>query len=186
LALALVLSATVLAACVNGSNSFGDSATSKMLPGQFSQLASSKTDAAAVPTTAGVDPVTTGSITSAANPKDYKIGVRDTLDVAVLGEPDLNRTVQVNSGGGSTLPLIREVQATGRTQGEIARDIAAKLSKSDKQSPQVTVSVKQYNSHKVTVDGAVQKPGIFSPSRTKYLCCRPLLKPKASPIMPTP
>ena len=29
------------------------------------------------------------------------------------------------------------------------------------QSPQVTVSVKEYNSQKVTVDGAVQKPGIF-------------------------
>ena len=161
MALALVLTATLLAGCVNGSNSFGDSSTSQMVPGQFSQLPSSKTDAAAVPATANIDQIATGSITSVANPADYRIGVLDTLDVAVLGVPDLNRTVQVNSGGGITLPLIREVQAVGRTQGEVERDIAAKLSKSFMQSPQVTVSVKEYNSQKVTVDGAVQKPGIF-------------------------
>jgi polysaccharide export outer membrane protein len=149
----VILAAGFLQGCVNGSsNSFGDSATRQMVPGSFSQLASTKQ---------GADPITTGSTSPIVTPQDYRIGALDTLDIAVLGVADLNRTVQVNSGGTITLPLIRQVQAAGRTQTELERDIADKLSLTYLQSPQVTVAVKEYNSQKLTVDGAVQKPGIF-------------------------
>jgi polysaccharide export outer membrane protein len=149
----VILAAGLLQGCVNGSsNSFGDSATRQMVPGSFSPLASTKQ---------GADPITTGSTSPIATPQDYRIGALDTLDIAVLGVADLNRTVQVNSGGTITLPLIRQVQAAGRTQTELERDIADKLAQTYLQSPQVTVAVKEYNSQKLTVDGAVQKPGIF-------------------------
>ena len=53
------------------------------------------------------------------------------------------------------------MQAGGRTAGELEHDIAAKLSATYLQSPQVSVFVKEYNSQRITVDGAVAKPGIF-------------------------
>ena len=96
------------------------------------------------------------------DPKAYRIGAQDVLDISVLGVADLTRTVQVTSGGTITLPLVRTVNAAGRTQGELEAELTARLSKTYLQNPQVTVGVKEFNSQRITVDGAVQKPGIFA------------------------
>lgn len=93
--------------------------------------------------------------------KDYRIAGLDVLEVSVFGVADLNRTVQVSSSGMITLPLINNVKAAGRTQGELERDIAKKLEAGYLQSPQVSVYIKEYNSQRITVDGAVRKPGIY-------------------------
>jgi polysaccharide biosynthesis/export protein len=92
---------------------------------------------------------------------DYKIAPLDVIEVSVFGVKDLDRTVQVSSSGMISLPLIKAVKAGGRTQAQLERDIAAKLEASYLQSPQVSVFVKEYNSQRITVDGAVRKPGIF-------------------------
>lgn len=92
---------------------------------------------------------------------DYKIAPLDVLEVSVFGVPDLSRTVQVSSSGMVSLPLIKSVKAGGRTQAQLEREIAAKLEAGYLQSPQVSVFVKEYNSQRITVDGAVKKPGIF-------------------------
>lgn len=101
------------------------------------------------------------SASAAADKQDYKIAPLDVLDVAVFGVTELNRTVQVSSTGMISLPLIKTVKAGGRTQAQLERDIAAKLEAGYLQSPQVSVFVKEYNSQRITVDGAVKKPGIF-------------------------
>jgi polysaccharide biosynthesis/export protein len=98
---------------------------------------------------------------SIGNNEDYKIAPLDVIDISVFGVQDLSRTVQVSSSGMISLPLIKTVNAGGRTTGELERDIAAKLDASYLQSPQVSVFVKEYNSQRITVDGAVNKPGIF-------------------------
>jgi polysaccharide biosynthesis/export protein len=95
------------------------------------------------------------------NPADYKIAPLDVIEVSVFGVKDLDRTVQVSSSGMISLPLVKQVKAGGRTQAQLERDIAAKLEATYLQSPQVSVFVKEYNSQRVTVDGAVKKPGIF-------------------------
>jgi polysaccharide biosynthesis/export protein len=101
------------------------------------------------------------SLKSSSQSADYKIASLDVLEVTVFGVPDLSRTVQVSSNGAITLPLINTVQAGGKTQSQLEKDIARKLDAAYLQSPQVTVFVKEYNSQKITVDGAVRKPGIF-------------------------
>ena len=101
------------------------------------------------------------SESATANKEDYKIAPLDVLDISVFGVQELNRTVQVNSSGIITMPLIKTVKAGGRTQAQLERDIAAKLEAGYLQSPQVSVFVKEYNSQRITVDGAVKKPGIF-------------------------
>jgi len=89
------------------------------------------------------------------------ISPNDTLEVAVFQTPDLSRTVQVDSGGRILLPLIGEVDAAGRTPEQLSQGIEDALSRKYMRDPQVTVTVKNSTSQKVTVDGAVMKPGIY-------------------------
>lgn len=92
---------------------------------------------------------------------DYRVGAQDQLEVTVFQVPDLNRTVRVNSAGQISLPLIGGLLAGGRTVQELEQEIAAKLEAKFLQNPQVTVVVKEFTSQRVTIEGAVNKPGIF-------------------------
>jgi polysaccharide biosynthesis/export protein len=92
---------------------------------------------------------------------DYKIAPLDVLEITVLGLPDLTRTAQVSTSGQISLPLINNVKAAGLSSAQLEKSIASKLSATYLQSPQVTVFIKEYNSQKITVDGAVNKPGIY-------------------------
>jgi polysaccharide export outer membrane protein len=101
-------------------------------------------------------------LTSVATPgaSAYKIGPQDILDISVFKVPELTRSVQVADVGTINLPLLGEVAAVGKTARELERDLAAKLGARYLQSPQVTVQVKEYNSQRVTVEGAVRMPGV--------------------------
>jgi polysaccharide export outer membrane protein len=91
----------------------------------------------------------------------YKIGPQDVLDITVFKALDLAKTVQVAEAGTINLPLVGEVRAAGKTAAEVERDLEAKLGAKYLKSPQVTVFVKEYNSQRVTVEGAVKKPGVY-------------------------
>ncbi len=91
----------------------------------------------------------------------YKIGPGDVLDVSVFKVPELGRTVTVADTGTVNLPLTGEIVAVGRTPQDVEREVTRKLGAKYLQSPQVTVSIKEYNSQRVTVDGAVKRPGVF-------------------------
>jgi len=49
---------------------------------------------------------------------DYRIGPQDTLDISVDQLAELTKTVQVDTGGHILLPLIGQVQASGRTPAD--------------------------------------------------------------------
>lgn len=102
-------------------------------------------------------------VTASATPGNsaYKIGPLDVLDVSVFKVPDLSKTVQVADTGTINLPLVGEVVAAGRTAQEVERDLTKQLGAKYLQSPQVTVFVKEYNSQRVTIEGAVKKPGVY-------------------------
>jgi polysaccharide biosynthesis/export protein len=91
---------------------------------------------------------------------DYRLAPLDVVEVSVFEAPNLSRTTQVSSSGYITLPLIKEVKASGRTSEQLQFEIAGKLQKDFMQSPQVFVAVKEYNSQRITVDGAVKSPGV--------------------------
>ncbi len=92
---------------------------------------------------------------------EYRLGPLDLLTISVFGITELNQDVRVNSGGEISLPLIGTVRAGGKTIVELQHDIAAKLSDGYLQSPQVSVFVKEYTSQRVTVEGAVVRPGVI-------------------------
>ncbi|MCR5880878.1 polysaccharide export protein [Phenylobacterium sp. J367] len=83
------------------------------------------------------------------------------MEINVFGIDELKREVQVDSGGKVILPLIGQVQAGGRTPAELSNDIAGMLKKTYMKDPQVIVTVKEAQSQKVTVDGAVMQPGLY-------------------------
>lgn len=91
----------------------------------------------------------------------YRIGPQDVLDISVFKVPELTKTVQVADSGTINLPLVGEIAATGRTAQEIERDLTKQLGAKYLQNPQVTVFVKEYNSQRVTIEGAVKKPGVY-------------------------
>jgi polysaccharide export outer membrane protein len=91
----------------------------------------------------------------------YRIGPQDVLEVSVFMAPDLTKTVQVAEGGLINLPLVGDVPAGGRTAQEIERDLKVKLGKNYLQNPQVTVFVREYNSQRVTVEGSIERPGVY-------------------------
>jgi polysaccharide export outer membrane protein len=56
---------------------------------------------------------------------------------------------------------VGEVRATGLTTREIEQNVTRLLGEKYLQNPQVTVLVAEYNSQRVTVEGAVKKPGVY-------------------------
>lgn len=99
---------------------------------------------------------------SGGKPHDdsYVIGNDDVLAISVWKEPDLTKSVPVRSDGKISLPLVGEMQATGKTPQQLEQDISEKL-KSFITVPEVTVIVQQVNSRKFNVLGEVSKPGSY-------------------------
>jgi polysaccharide biosynthesis/export protein len=92
---------------------------------------------------------------------DYRIGASDLIEISVFGVDDLRHTARVNSNGQISMPLIGAVMAGGRTIPELETEIAAKLRAGYLQNPHVSVFVKEFTSQRVTMEGAVKKPGIY-------------------------
>ena len=118
--------------------------------------------AASVPADADITP----SPQSLSSPivglgKDYRVGPNDLLDIEVLDLDNAKRTVRVNAAGAITLPLIGGVVVAGLTAQQIEAHLASKYSEKYLQNPQVSVFIKEFTTERITVDGAVVKPGIY-------------------------
>jgi polysaccharide export outer membrane protein len=92
---------------------------------------------------------------------EYRIGPEDLIEIQVFGVDQLARTVRVNSFGMVSLPLIGATSVGGMTATEAERTIARRLAENYLQDPQVSVFIKEYTNQRVTIEGAVAKPGIY-------------------------
>lgn len=98
----------------------------------------------------------------AADQREYRIGAADTIALTVFQEPDLSFPgVSVDASGNILLPLVGNVHAAGLTTTELAQAISAKL-ETFLVRPQVSVTVVTSVSQKVTVDGSVEQPGVYT------------------------
>jgi polysaccharide export outer membrane protein len=93
--------------------------------------------------------------------KDYRVGPNDLLDIEVMDLDNAKRTVRVNAAGAITLPLIGAVVVAGQTAQQIEAQLAGKYSEKYLQNPQVSVFIKEFTTERITIDGAVTKPGIY-------------------------
>jgi polysaccharide export outer membrane protein len=95
-------------------------------------------------------------------PEEYRIGPLDALDITVLQEPDLTtKASPVDAFGNVNLALIGDVRASGKTAGELSKEIAGLYGQHYLKNPQVSVVVAKPVQQKVSVQGEVIQPGVY-------------------------
>lgn len=98
---------------------------------------------------------------NSASMKQFLLGPEDVLEIAVWKSEELTqKEVVVRPDGKIGIPLIGDVDASGRTADELANHIAGLLKKF-KENPSVSVKVREVNSYHVYVLGDVVKPGKY-------------------------
>lgn len=93
---------------------------------------------------------------------EYRIGPGDLLEISVFGRDDFDHTVRVLRDGSISLPLLGGLRVMDMTLQEAASTVASLLAERRLfNAPQVTFFVKEYVSRGVSVQGAVERPGIY-------------------------
>jgi polysaccharide export outer membrane protein len=94
--------------------------------------------------------------------REYKIGPKDLLEITIFELPELNQTVRVSEEGSISLPLLGSVVIEGLTKEEVQNRIASLLlEKNYVKNARVTVFIKEYQSKRVAMLGALTKPGMY-------------------------
>ena len=91
---------------------------------------------------------------------DYVIGAEDVLQVSIWKNEAMSRTLPVRPDGKISLPLLHDIQAAGLTPLQLRDKIAAALGEF-MPNPEVSVTVMEVKSYRVSVLGEVQKPGVL-------------------------
>ncbi len=102
-----------------------------------------------------------GSVAASSTSLEYVIGLEDVLSVDVYDFPELSKTVRVANDGTVSLPLIGEVPASGLSTKQFEKELESKWGKTYLENPSVSVSVKDFNAHPVSVVGQVGRPGLY-------------------------
>jgi polysaccharide export outer membrane protein len=101
--------------------------------------------------------------------RDYKMGPEDLIEISVFEEEKLNKTVRVSSQGNISLPLLGILRVKGLTANELEKEVRELLAEKYLQNPHVSVFIKEYRSQRITVMGAVEKPGPYDVTGQKRL-----------------
>jgi len=94
--------------------------------------------------------------------ENYVIGLEDVLAINVWKDTDHSAPqVVVRPDGKITLPLIGDMQANGLTTKQLQEAVAERLKEFFVSVPTITVTVTRIESKKVSIVGAVAKPGAY-------------------------
>jgi polysaccharide biosynthesis/export protein len=93
-----------------------------------------------------------------ATTADYRLSAGDKLRIEVYKDTQLSQSLQVRPDGKSTLPLVGDIAAAGRTSVELRNAIAGALEEYIAK-PVVTVIVTETTPLVIYVTGEVNKPG---------------------------
>jgi polysaccharide export outer membrane protein len=98
-----------------------------------------------------------------ANLPAQPVGPNDLIAVSVYDAPELSRTVRIGTDGFFRLPMLKQrIKAQGLLPADLESAITAALR--DEQilvDPFVTVTIAEYHSRPITVNGAVKMPLVF-------------------------
>jgi len=100
------------------------------------------------------------SLTTDANNYRYLVGPGDELDIFVWRNPEISGTYSVRPDGKLTTSLVEDIDVTGKTPADLARELEESLSLYIN-NPKVTVSVSDFQgpfSEQVRVIGEVREP----------------------------
>lgn len=94
--------------------------------------------------------------------RPYLVGPFDRLTISVFGIDNFrDLELQVDASGRMSFPLAGVIAVSGKTPGEIETVLKERLRLAYIRDPQVTVNLKDTLSQFVTVEGQVQKPGLY-------------------------
>jgi len=92
---------------------------------------------------------------------EYILGPEDIIEVRVFEVDQLNRTARVSADGNIDLPLIGVVPVGGLNSAQVSQRVAERLKKGFVKDPQVNIMIKEFNSRKASLLGAVAKPASY-------------------------
>ena len=101
------------------------------------------------------------SASSLAYAQEYVLGPEDVISISIYLHPELERTLSIDAEGNITLPPVGNMKAAGNTPKQLGDKISEKLASYLRQTTSVTVTVTQYLSRSVFVQGAVARPGRY-------------------------
>jgi polysaccharide export outer membrane protein len=110
------------------------------------------------------------SLSAAPQQSDYVISAGDLVQVSVFEAQDLQKEGRVGARGFLTLPLLGPVEVMGLTTAEAERKIEDLYRAKYLHDPHVGIYIKEQQGQKVTLVGAVKKPGTYDyPARRRLL-----------------
>ena len=93
---------------------------------------------------------------------DTTLGAGDSFEVRIYGEKELSGKYRVAQDGTIDFPLVGRIEVEGKEATEVADAIRDKLRDGQiLRNPQVTLFIASSDSKRVSVMGAVSKPGSF-------------------------
>ena len=103
-------------------------------------------------------------------PQNVVIGVGDLISITVFDAAELNQEVRVSPNGTVHLSLLGDVQAAGLQANELASSMEKQMrDRNLMRNAQVAVSIKDFATQGVTVEGEVKKPGLYPIYSTRSL-----------------
>ena len=113
---------------------------------------------AAKPAVAPLPPVAEPLSPSLVDTGQYRLLAGDVLRVKFIYQPEMDVKVQIDPNGNIAIPGVGELQASGKTAEEVAKDVQT-LASANLREPEVTVIVAELGPRKVYVGGEVRLPG---------------------------
>jgi polysaccharide export outer membrane protein len=152
--------ACFIAVAASAQTPVGTSGSTAPRPAPTGTTPTSSTSAPALPTASASTP-TTASTAAAVGP-DYRLTPGDKIRIDVYKDAQLSQALQVRPDGKITMPLIGDIQATGRTSNEL-RDAISKALADGKYllDAPVTVIVMETVPQLIYVTGEVNRPGSY-------------------------
>jgi protein involved in polysaccharide export with SLBB domain len=98
---------------------------------------------------------------AAAETQPYRLEAGDAVEVRFFYTPELNDKFQIRPDGKTSLGLIGEVTAAGKTIPELTKELEKRYVGQLK-NPSISVQVLSFANRKVFVGGEVVRPGLIS------------------------
>ncbi|MBU0743332.1 polysaccharide biosynthesis/export family protein [bacterium] len=106
------------------------------------------------------------AMTAAAQPgeslAEYRLGAGDVVQLNVLQQPSLDRSLLIRPDGTAVIPLVGEVEMAGLTVSGAEELVRQKLRLFNHDIVDISLTVTQYNALRIYVLGAVVAPGSFT------------------------
>lgn len=92
---------------------------------------------------------------------DYRVGPGDVLEISVFQAEELDRTVRVRPDGTISLPLLGVLAVENQSTSDLEDLLRRRYEADYVRNPQISVFVREYRSHPISILGEVRQPGLY-------------------------